>query len=147
MNIMEHHTWKIEWDEKVSVGIPEIDADHKRFISLIDDLNRAILDRMEPEEIKKRLQFILDDTARHFAHEEKLLREWNYPDAEEHVRKHASVLNSLQAIQDQLFAYQMPAEWISVGIEVKDILINHLLMEDAKYAGYYRNTIKARSKP
>ncbi len=147
MNIMEHHTWKIEWDEKVSVGIPEIDADHKRFISLIDDLNRAILDRMEPEEIKKRLQFILDDTARHFAHEEKLLREWNYPDAEEHVRKHASVLNSLQAIQDQLFAYQMPAEWISVGIEVKDILINHLLMEDTKYAEYYRNTIKARSKP
>lgn len=143
---MEPHVWKLTWNEGMSVGIPEIDADHKRFVSLLDDLNRAILDRMEPEEIKMRLQAILDDAAKHFAHEEKLFRSWNYPDADEHARKHAAVIKSLQAIQDQLFAYQMPSEWISVGIEVKDILIDHLANEDAKYAEYYHKTIRPRDK-
>jgi hemerythrin-like metal-binding protein len=143
---METRTWKIVWNEEMSVGIHEIDADHKRFILLIDDLNRAIVDRMDLEEIKRRLQLILDDTARHFAHEEKLFREWRYPDADEHAKKHASVINSLQAIQDQLFAYSMTSEWINVWLKVKDILINHLLTEDMKYAEFYRNSLKAHGK-
>ncbi len=144
---MEPHTWKVEWNEGMSVGIHEIDADHKRFILLIDDLNRAIVDRMDLEYVKKRLQLILDDAARHFAHEEKLLQEWRYPDANEHAKKHAAALKSLEAIQEQLFAYKMTSEWIDVGLKVKDILINHMLTEDSKYAEFYRNTLKARGKP
>lgn len=144
---MEPHTWKVEWNEGMSVGIHEIDVDHKRFILLIGDLNRAIVDRMDLEEIKRRLQLILDDAAKHFAHEEKLLREWRYPDAAEHAKKHAHALKSLEEIQDQLFAYKMTSEWIDVGIKVKDILINHMLTEDSKYAEFYRSTIKPRGKP
>jgi len=146
MTNMEPHTWKIEWDESMSVGIPEIDADHKRFISLIDELNRAIVDRMGQAEIKIRLQNILDDAARHFAHEEKLFREWQYPDAEEHAKKHENAIRALQAIQDSFMNYGLPSEWINVGLEVKDILINHLVNEDMEYAQFYRNSVKARGK-
>ena len=146
MTNMEPHTWKIECDESMSVGIPEIDADHKRFISLIDELNRAIVDRMGQAEIKIRLQNILDDATRHFAHEEKLFREWQYPDAEEHAKKHENAIRALQAIQDSFMNYGLPSEWINVGLEVKDILINHLVNEDMEYAQFYRNSVKARGK-
>ncbi len=136
------HTWKIEWDDRLSMGIPEIDADHKRFILLTAELNRAIVDRMEPEEIRRRLRAILEDTAAHFVREEKLLREWHYPDAEAHARKHRAVEKALAALQDRLVNYGLPAEWITVGLEVKEILFNHLLTEDIKYAEYYHNTIE-----
>ncbi len=45
----------------MSVGIPEIDEDHKRFISLIDELNLSITERMKATEIKKRLQHVIED--------------------------------------------------------------------------------------
>ncbi len=143
---MEPHTWKLEWSEEMSVGIPEIDEDHKRFIFLIDELNRAIAGRLGQDEIQIRLQLILDDAARHFAHEERLFKEWKYPDAEDHANRHANLTRSLQALQDRFINYGLPSEWIDVGLEVKDILINHLLTEDMKYAEFYCNAGKGREK-
>jgi hemerythrin len=143
---MNTRTWKLQWNEGMSVGIPEIDADHKRFIFLVDELNRSIVDRMEPEEIKIRLQVIMDDAERHFAHEEKLFKEWKYPDAEEHAEKHANALRALQALHDRFVNYGLSAEWIDVGLEVKNILINHLLTEDMKYAEFFRSTSTTRGK-
>lgn len=143
---MEPHTWKIEWDNSMSVGIPEIDEDHKRFVLLIGELNQAIAGRMDLGEIKKRLQLILDDARRHFEHEEQLLNEWKYPDAENHANKHAQAINALQAIMSKLISYDLKAEWIDAGLAVKDILINHLLTEDMKYAEYYRNSRMAAGK-
>ncbi len=138
--------WKLEWNDGMSVGIPEIDADHKRFLFLIDELNLAIVDRMALEEIRTRMQNIVDDALRHFAREEELFTQWHYPDAEEHARKHRKVVKDLQELQDRFVDYGLPSEWITVGLEVKDILINHLLTEDMKYAEYFRKTGKTAPK-
>lgn len=143
---MEQRTWNIEWNNSMSVGIPEIDEDHKRFIFLIDELNRAIVDRMDLNEVKRRLQRLIDDAEKHFAHEEKLFKQWKYPDAEDHADKHVNALKSLQAAMDKFINYDFQSEWIDAGIEVKDILINHLLTEDMKYAEFYRNAPKAHEK-
>ena len=142
----EPHTWKIEWNDRMSVGIPEIDEDHKRFALLIGELNRAIADRMDLSEIKKRLQLILDDANRHFEHEEKLFTQWKYPDAKNHADKHAQAIKALQAIMKKLISYDLQSEWIDAGLAVKDILINHLLTEDMKYAEFYRNSRIAAGK-
>lgn len=137
---MDQHTWTIEWNDGMSVGIPEIDEDHKRFISLIDDLNRAIADRMELVEIKRRLQLLCDDVVQHFAHEEKLFAQWQYPDTQTHAGKHAQVLKTLDAIKEKSINYGLAPEWITVSMEVKDLLIDHLMTEDMKYAEYLRNS-------
>ena len=77
--------WKIEWSEALSVGIPEIDEDHKEFASLINELNRSIVDRESVGEIRHRLQRIIDDAVQHFAHEERLFKELQYADSEGHA--------------------------------------------------------------
>lgn len=122
----------------MSVGIPEIDEDHKRFASLINDFNRAILDRMDIVEIKRRLQLVLDDAVQHFAHEERLFKEWQYPDADEHATRHAEAVAAYQAIMEKFVTYDLESEWIDAGQQVKDLLITHLLEEDMKYAKFYR---------
>lgn len=128
----------------MSVGIPEIDEDHKQFIVLIDGFNRAIVDRMGLGELKARLQFILESTGQHFDREERLFREWKYPDAEYHAAKHAQAMNALRAIMEKLINYDFQSEWINAGMQVKDILIDHFLTEDMKYAKFYR---KSRNAP
>lgn len=137
---MEPHIWKIEWNDGMSVGIPEVDEDHKHFASLVNELNRSIVDHMELCEIKKRLQNVLDDAKQHFAHEEGLFNQWKYPDSAHHADRHAQAIKSLQAIMAKFITYDLESEWIDAGLEVKDLLITHLLTEDMKYAEFYRNS-------
>ena len=41
--------WRLDWDESLSVHIPEIDAEHQHFIRLVNELNEAIAGRMGRE--------------------------------------------------------------------------------------------------
>jgi hemerythrin len=128
--------WRLEWNEGLSVHIPEIDAEHRQFIYLVNELNEAIGSRMDVGEIKKRMRAILDDAVQHFAHEEELFREWGYPDADEHMIKHEQVLKSLSQIMGNFERGGMEYEWIEAGLKVKEALIGHLLDEDMKYRDY-----------
>lgn len=128
--------WRLEWNEGLSVHIPEIDAEHQHFLRLIYELNEAIVGRMDAQEIRKRMQSLLDDAVKHFAHEETLFREWGYPEADEHAIKHAQALKSLGQIMGHFERGRMDYEWIDAGLKVKELLIGHMLDEDMKYRDY-----------
>jgi hemerythrin len=136
----EPSPWRLEWNEKLSVCIPEIDAEHQNFILLINKLNEAIVGRMDVEQIKYRMQAILIDAAKHFAHEEALFKQWGYPDAEEHARRHAQVVLALNEIMGHFERGGVDYEWIEAGLKVKEALIMHLLHEDMKYRDYIFKT-------
>jgi hemerythrin-like metal-binding protein len=136
---MKKPKWNLEWNEGMSVGIPEIDADHQRFISLLNELNRSITERMKATEIHKRLQHVIDDTERHFEQEEKFFQEWRYPNAGVHADIHKQVLNTLKNIQDSFIPYGLEAEWLDAALKIKNILISHILVEDMQYANYFKS--------
>lgn len=128
--------WRLDWDESLSMCIPEIDIEHRRFIRLVNDLNEAIVDRLDVDEIRKRMRRVIDDAIEHFAHEEELLRKWNYPKVEEHAGAHAAIIQALNAIMSQFNQERSLYEWVAAGLKVKDALIQHLLVEDMKYRDY-----------
>lgn len=125
----------------MSVGIPEIDDDHRQFISLISELNRSVTERMPLLEIRKRLQLLVDDAKRHFEHEERLFREWRYPDGENHALVHTQALNELRRIQEAFIPYTFVAEWFDAVLRIRDMMVNHILIEDMKYAEFCRSKI------
>lgn len=140
---MKKPKWDLEWDDGMSVGIPEIDEDHKRFISLIDELNLAITERMRAAEINRRLLHVIEDANQHFEREENFFRERQYPNAESHARSHNNVRNTLKKIQDSFMPYGLEAEWLDAALMIKQILINHIVNEDMQYANYFKS-IKAK---
>lgn len=129
---------EIEWKEGMSVGIPAIDEDHKRFIALVNGFNKAVADRLPLPEIKQRLRDIMDDAEQHFAHEERLLKEWHYPDADDHALKHLQIKNTLQNVVGSFILNDTGNEWIVAGLKIKQVLTNHIMDEDALYADYYQ---------
>ncbi len=133
---VELSPWQLEWSDALSVNIPEIDAEHQHFIHLINQLNEAIIARMELEEIKRRMQAILDDATAHFSHEEDLFREWGYPEAAYHTNQHTRTLRLLREIMGLIQCGGVEYEWIAAGLKVKQALIDHLLTEDMKYRDY-----------
>lgn len=140
---MKKPKWNLEWDIGMSVGILEIDEDHKRFILLINELNRSIAERMKSTEIHKRLQHLIEDTERHFKREEIFFLDWGYPNAEGHASSHKQVLGSLKKIQDSFMPYGLDAEWLDAALVIKNMLISHILTEDMQYANYFKS-VEAR---
>ncbi len=136
---MQKPTFTITWDDEMSVGIPEIDADHKHFILLINEFNRSITGGNNPEEIKRRLQLIIDDAVQHFAHEERLFKEWQYINSDDHAKIHNQVLKKLNEIMFKFTPYGHDTGWVTAGLEIKSILINHIMTEDIKYMECYRH--------
>lgn len=128
--------WRLDWDERLSVCIPEIDAEHRHFMQLINELNEAIVGRMEMVEIKSRMQAVIFDAEAHFAHEEALFREWDYPETEEHMSRHAEITQALHEIMGHFEHGGLEYELIEAGLKVKAALIEHLLSEDMKYRDY-----------
>jgi len=129
----EPSPWRIEWQESLGVHIPEIDTEHKRFIVLVNALNESIAERMPLDEVQRRMQELFDDASAHFEHEERLFREWGYPEAAQHAAKHEALLKALQEIMRRVAHTPVGYEWVAAGLQIKALLVNHLLDEDMKY--------------
>ena len=87
-----------EWSEIFELGVPEIDADHRKMFALARDVGLAIA--MNDHEKCAALTAQLVALARdHFEREEGLLRGLGYYDLEEHIRYHAALLDQAEAMR------------------------------------------------
>lgn len=125
--------WLMRWSEALSVGNAEIDADHQRFMLLINELNDAISQRRDLNQIKQCMQAIIDDAVAHFDHEQRLFKESGYADVENHENHHAHTTNELRNIMNGFNKHTTEYEWIAGGLRVKQILVEHLLTEAEEY--------------
>ena len=133
---MEKQFWHLDWSENLSVGIPEIDREHRQFIKQINDLNQSIVDRGDLQEIRDKMQLILDNGKHHFCNEEAMLEQRNYPGAEHHAREHRAIIENFSRIMSGFSEQTMLYQWIAAGLRVKAALIGHLLGADMQYRDY-----------
>ena len=97
---------RIEWNESLSVGIAEIDEQHRKWISLINALHDVLMGYSEDESLTSEscLQAMLDYGNYHLIFEEQLLEKAGYPLLEQHRREHdrfrRQIENALLAEQE-----------------------------------------------
>ena len=144
-SLTESTPWRLIWSDALSFGIPEIDAEHKHFIIRINELNGAISSRRAIGEIRTCVQAIIDDALVHFSHEEALFKEWNYPEAVEHARKHVEIIVVMHEIMGRFERDCTEYELIAAGLHVKATLIEHFLVEDMKYRNYFLERKKSEN--
>src|SRR5512140_2024092 len=108
---MSEDVWQPVWDDTLSLGIPEIDEDHRRFISLIDDLNHAVMPRRDKPEIERSLKLVVEDARNHFEHEERLLSRHRYPEVNRHAELHAELTLQLLGLMDDFSKSEFGYEW------------------------------------
>ncbi len=134
---MGSKVWNLAWDSKMSVGIPEVDEDHLRCLTLLNGLNHAIVERMDADEIRLQLRLVLYDAELHFANEDELFRRWRYPDTEIHAALHQHLLEDCRQLLAGAAGPNVKREWVSAALAVKDLLVEHLLVDDLKYHDYF----------
>lgn len=87
----------LQWTSTLSVGVEEIDEQHRELFRRVDRLLDAVL-HQDRTEVGKLLAFLDAFVVEHFAAEERLMAEVAYPDAERHVLEHREFSRRLAAI-------------------------------------------------
>jgi hemerythrin len=77
----------LHWTSALSVGVREIDSQHRELFARIDRLLDAML-RNDRSEAARLLAFLREYVVVHFAAEERLMEETAYPDLQHHVAEH-----------------------------------------------------------
>jgi hemerythrin len=94
----------LQWTSALSVGVAKLDAQHQELFRRIDGLLDAML-RQDRSEVGQLLDFLLDYTVDHFADEERLMTELDYPEAEPHAQEHRHFAATLRALDQDFQAH------------------------------------------
>ncbi len=126
---------KIEWSEDFSVGVKEIDRHHKDLVNLVNRFSEAIELGEEAEIIEDVAGQLLAYTQKHFSYEEHLFDEHNYRDSEHHKKLHRNFIEQVLKFKQEVEEGNGRTAGELVRF-LKDWVIKHILVVDAKYAAY-----------
>ncbi len=136
---------RLSWKEEWSSGDEEIDAEHKRLISLAGGLINASLALAGPEELSSGLAELLDATKAHFAHEEEILSRLGYPDLAGHAGIHANLIARAESLLVQIAeAPGSPGTYFDFLVD--KVVIGHMLRDDAVFFPYLRSITRSPSR-
>lgn len=129
------------WSDAMSVGIAEIDEQHKTLVDILNRLFVAVVQRESNQITIEILDTLVDYTKTHFGLEEKLLQDAGYDPVEfaAHQREHHAFVEKISAAANKHLV-----EGKSVSFEIinflKHWLQDHILVTDKKYASALQGT-------
>ncbi len=130
--------WEIAWSDYLSVGVAEMDEEHRQFIARVNDLNKAIIESESKAKVERLLDLMLMEATHHFWHEQELLARWNYPHTAAHTATHVELTAQFARVMKEIEESEISFVWASKGLRLKQLLVEHLLKEDMKYRDFLR---------
>jgi hemerythrin-like metal-binding protein len=127
----------MHWTPAMSVGLSELDEDHKQLFYLINRLaDQAAADDVSVEAIRDTLFALMRYAELHFSREERVMTACDYPQLHDHLGQHKRFVERIKAI-----AAEFDADAKDSGAEVgdalleylKDWLTHHILIQDMAY--------------
>lgn len=91
----------LEWNDSLSVGLPEIDRQHKRLLELMRKVEKAA-DLGQKDALLKAVEELAIYTKSHFEAEETLMSKVNYPAIRAHSKTHENLLGEVSAMAGKL---------------------------------------------
>ena len=121
-----------EWKTEFSVGIESIDAQHQKLFAI----GRELYEAMSAGRGKASLALILDRlvqyTAVHFTHEERLMRMYDYVNFPQHKAQHDALAKQVLKFQKD-FDAGMVSMTVQLLQFLKDWLEGHIKVSDLEY--------------
>ncbi len=126
----------IKWEQKYSVGIPEIDLQHRFFFLLIERLDTLINQRCEKIHISNLMDELAKYAVFHFASEENRMLITQYDGLYLHKVSHLELIQQLNNVKVRF-------DFLNSGTEtivpfLTDWLINHTTLKDLEFGDYLR---------
>jgi len=128
---------KLEWSDKLNLGIADIDDEHKKLLKIANALINASSRGRGKEVINDILGKLREYTVYHFYDEEKFMTSIDYPGLMEHAREHEWLKERVKEYRRALYK-KLKVDPEKVRRFLKEWLIDHILGMDMKIAAYIR---------
>jgi hemerythrin len=128
----------IHWKNEFSVGVTEMDNQHKKLLAMINRLIEEQHSLTDPKTIAELLTGMTDDARVHFRAEEYLMAEYGYDRKNEQEIQH-------QAFIDKTISFYSATD---IGPNILSTalldylgtwLVGHILKEDMRYKEFFRS--------
>jgi len=130
----------ITWTPNLTVGVKQIDDQHKVWFDKANELFEAGKAQRAKEYIDKMIDFLDEYTKQHFRDEEAYMEKINYPEIEAQKKAHASFIKDLAKLKSD---YNESGGNLLVIINANKMVINwltnHITTMDKKIGDFAKN--------
>lgn len=126
------------WSDEYSVHFRVIDNDHKDLVEIVNALYDAIANAEGRAQVGRTLSRLATYVDAHFAREEQLMDEYNYPGIAQHKRLHRHLARKVHAIRKVFVENPKSIDPRKLLNFLRDWLVHHILEQDTKYTPYFR---------
>lgn len=127
----------IKWNSAYSIGIVEIDEQHKHLLSIISELYEAHSKGMGQVVIADTISKLFDYTNEHFSMEQDMHLQYKFPHAAAHKTEHSEFVSKLEALKQDAEKRNLLLALKTLDF-LKDWTITHILGSDKEFGEYLR---------
>ena len=118
---------QIEWQDHLSVGVAEIDRQHKQLFDKFNAFLAASGAGQGAEDVSRLFWFLTAYVATHFADEELLQKRIGFPDYPKHREQHLAFTREVAGLKERLASEGPSGELISTAtLTMTGWLIEHI---------------------
>jgi hemerythrin-like metal-binding protein len=118
------------WNDEFSVGIPEVDEQHKIFIFMLNDLFAIKRDESNLESINKIITDFIAYAEWHFGAEVKYMKICNFSLQKEHLEEHKLILDRFTELKYEIKNCFSDDYMSELYIILKKWFVSHLTSTD-----------------
>ena len=126
----------VKWEPRYSLGLDEIDEQHKWLFEIINKIWQAIVDRADYLQIIVLITELEVYAQEHFSAEEALMAETGYPGMAQHKEAHLRFIERVAA--EKAAAEKSRQLSLDLVHFLKDWLTHHILTTDRSYTDFTR---------
>lgn len=126
------------WEGKFEIGVASVDEQHKTFFEILNRFQDAYNSGKGSSAVSEVLNEVIDYTNYHFAEEERLFKETDYPEAELHTEAHNTFKEKVLALQKNYMSNNKILT-IELLMTLQEWLIIHIINSDRKFGEYIKN--------
>ena len=126
----------IKWKNEYTLGIKTIDMQHKKFVSILSNLNDS-LHKLEPKALDEAISKLKEYSKYHIEAENKLFEKLDYPDKKIHIEEHKKFLKYIDDLKDKLSKSNNIQTSIDLIDYLEDWMISHEQNMDKKYVPFF----------
>jgi hemerythrin-like metal-binding protein len=125
----------MDWKNDYSVGIREMDQQHRKLLEIINHLHDAMKSGNDRAQLLSVMNELIDYTRFHFTFEEQMMERVGFPEEEEHKRRHEAMVQRVGQYRTEAMA---PGATFSLKLMdfLKFWLTKHILETDMAYARF-----------
>ncbi len=133
---------KIEWTPDLSVGIGDIDAQHREFIRLVAGMPEELTESYDPKKAVELIVFLEGYADRHFKTEEMYMSAYGYPAAAAHKALHDKFRAEIAIMRDKAEKEDPAKIILEINRRIYNWFVEHIKVTDTKLGGFLKSKIK-----